>query len=62
LRIRAPLKIFGSIHGKYRDLLKIFDSYGIPTEDDIERFDYLFLGNLVGILFYRKLGFDNYNF
>lgn len=49
VRLRAPVKIFGDIHGQYIDLMRFFDLYGAPLEDggDIESFDYLFLGDYV---------------
>eukprot|EP01017_Pseudomicrothorax_dubius_P035538 TRINITY_DN4993_c0_g1_i5.p1 TRINITY_DN4993_c0_g1~~TRINITY_DN4993_c0_g1_i5.p1 ORF type:complete len:736 (-),score=189.58 TRINITY_DN4993_c0_g1_i5:188-2395(-) len=51
LRIRAPIKIFGDIHGQYSDLMRFFDLWGSPCdgqhEGDIEAFDYLFLGDFV---------------
>ena len=51
LKLRVPLKIFGSLHGRYNELLRFFDNYGSPNEaeekGDIENFDYLFLGNYV---------------
>lgn len=48
LRIKIPIKIFGSLHGQYADLMRLFDSWGAPSDDgDIEGFDYLFLGNYV---------------
>jgi len=48
LRIKIPLKIFGSLHGQYTDLMRLFDNWGAPSDDgDIEGFDYLFLGNYV---------------
>ncbi|OMJ71427.1 hypothetical protein SteCoe_30361 [Stentor coeruleus] len=52
LRLRAPIKIFGDIHGQYADLMRFFDLYGSPSEEkksggDLEGFDYLFLGDFV---------------
>ena len=51
IRMRAPVKIFGSLNGQYVDLLRTFESYGEPSErlgdGDIESFDYLFLGDYV---------------
>jgi diadenosine tetraphosphatase ApaH/serine/threonine PP2A family protein phosphatase len=52
LRLRAPIKIFGDIHGQYADLMRFFDLYGSPNENkkeggDLEGFDYLFLGDFV---------------
>eukprot|EP00357_Protocruzia_adherens_P011297 CAMPEP_0115014480 /NCGR_PEP_ID=MMETSP0216-20121206/26107_1 /TAXON_ID=223996 /ORGANISM="Protocruzia adherens, Strain Boccale" /LENGTH=783 /DNA_ID=CAMNT_0002384235 /DNA_START=200 /DNA_END=2551 /DNA_ORIENTATION=- len=51
LRLRAPVKIFGDIHGQYVDLMRFFGLWKSPTEDplegDIESFDYLFLGDYV---------------
>ncbi len=42
------MKIFGSIHGRFHDLLRFFENFGVPSEEvgigDIEKFDYLFLG------------------
>ena len=49
--MRAPAKIFGKIHGRIADLARIFEEYGTPNENtsngDIEKFDYVFLGNYV---------------
>ncbi len=52
--MRAGVKIFGSLHGQYLDLIRLFEKYGIPDTDpsyykksDIESLDYLFLGNYV---------------
>jgi len=42
LRLRAPLRIVGDIHGQYEDLLRIFQYNGYPPESD-----YLFLGDYV---------------
>lgn len=51
LRLRPPMKIFGSIHGQFAGLLKFFELFKSPSEvhneGDIEGFDYLFLGNYV---------------
>ena len=59
IKLRAPVKIFGSLHGQYGDLMRMFSQHGMirslgapessnegPT--DIEGLDYLFLGNYVG--------------
>lgn len=53
LKVRAPIKIIGSIHGRFNELLRFFENFGAPSDDlenldgDIEKFDYLFLGNYV---------------
>ena len=50
LRLEAPIKIFGDIHGQYQDLMRFFDLYNAPIEGpggDIEGLDYLFLGDYV---------------
>ena len=50
VRIEAPVKIFGDIHGQYQDLMRFFDLYSAPIEGpggDIEGLDYLFLGDYV---------------
>lgn len=48
LRVDAPIKVFGDIHGQYQDLMRFFDLWGCPSENgDIECFDYLFLGDYV---------------
>ena len=31
LQIRAPVKIFGDLHGQFGDLMRIFDEYGSPS-------------------------------
>ena len=53
LRIRAPIKIFGSLNGQYDDLMRFFSHFGAPCDsemidEDIDSNDYLFLGNYVG--------------
>ena len=54
ITLRPGVKIFGSIHGQFGDLMRFFKAYGIPDNDpafekksDIEALDYLFLGNYV---------------
>ncbi|CAL5230077.1 g13534 [Coccomyxa viridis] len=48
LRLRAPVKIFGDLHGQFLDLMRLFDEYGAPsTAGDITYIDYLFLGDYV---------------
>ncbi|KAH7295189.1 hypothetical protein KP509_27G036500 [Ceratopteris richardii] len=48
LQLRAPVKIFGDLHGQFGDLMRLFDEYGSPsTAGDISYIDYLFLGDYV---------------
>ncbi|CAL9164613.1 unnamed protein product [Musa hybrid cultivar] len=48
LQIKAPVKIFGDLHGQFGDLMRLFDEYGAPsTAGDISYIDYLFLGDYV---------------
>eukprot|EP00250_Pteridium_aquilinum_P013389 c21313_g1_i2 orf=756-3668(+) len=48
LKLKAPLKIFGDLHGQFGDLMRLFDEYGYPsTAGDITYIDYLFLGDYV---------------
>ena len=54
LYLKPGVKIFGSIHGQFGDLMRFFNTHGIPDSDpnfqkisDIEALDYLFLGNYV---------------
>jgi len=50
LKVRAPIKVYGDIHGQYMDLMRLFARYKAPTEaegGDIETMDYLFLGDFV---------------
>eukprot|EP00268_Persea_americana_P020573 TRINITY_DN2072_c0_g1_i1.p1 TRINITY_DN2072_c0_g1~~TRINITY_DN2072_c0_g1_i1.p1 ORF type:complete len:986 (-),score=211.14 TRINITY_DN2072_c0_g1_i1:773-3730(-) len=48
LQIKAPVKIFGDLHGQFGDLMRLFDEYGSPsTAGDISYIDYLFLGDYV---------------
>merc|ERR1719247_1609524 len=50
LRLRAPIKVYGDIHGQYLDLMRLFARYKAPADDengDIDSMDYLFLGDFV---------------
>ena len=50
LKVSAPVKVFGDIHGQYIDLMNFFDKWGCPSESisgDIMSNDYLFLGDYV---------------
>eukprot|EP00923_Selenidium_pygospionis_P055023 GHVN01095953.1.p1 GENE.GHVN01095953.1~~GHVN01095953.1.p1 ORF type:complete len:840 (+),score=106.76 GHVN01095953.1:827-3346(+) len=63
LSLRAPIKVYGDIHGQFSDLMRLFRSYKSPIDDDfreradlpndfatdgdIDSTDYLFLGDYV---------------
>ena len=50
LKVSAPVKVFGDIHGQYIDLMNFFNKWGSPSEGpngDIMANDYLFLGDYV---------------
>lgn len=53
IKFKPPAKIFGSIFGQQKDLLKLFEKFGVPDKDpgfgqsDIEAVGYVFLGNYV---------------
>ncbi|KAI4340518.1 hypothetical protein MLD38_025346 [Melastoma candidum] len=48
LRLKAPIKIFGDLHGQFGDLMRLFDEYGAPSRaGDVAYIDYLFLGDYV---------------
>ena len=50
LKVSAPVKVFGDIHGQYIDLMNFFNKWGSPNEGpngDIMTNDYLFLGDFV---------------
>ncbi|KAH0659565.1 hypothetical protein KY289_028313 [Solanum tuberosum] len=48
IQLKAPIKIFGDLHGQFGDLMRLFDEYGSPsTAGDISYIDYLFLGDYV---------------
>ena len=62
LHIRPGVKIFGSLNGQFKQLLHLFNQFGIPSKfhkrtknTDIEAVGYLFLGN------YIDLGPDSIN-
>jgi len=49
IKIRSPAKIFGNLYGQYNDLMRFFESYGHPSDDntmgDIHLLQYIFLGD-----------------
>lgn len=46
--IEGPVKVFGDIHGQFRDLLLLFREYGFPSKrGDIETVKYVFNGDWV---------------
>jgi len=50
LELRAPVKVFGDIHGQLRDLLVFFNEFGRPSVGrggDIEIVSYIFNGDFV---------------
>ncbi|KAI3783127.1 hypothetical protein L2E82_13190 [Cichorium intybus] len=48
LQLKAPIKVFGDLHGQFCDLMRLFDEYGFPSSGgDITYIDYLFLGDYV---------------
>ncbi|XP_022931245.1 serine/threonine-protein phosphatase BSL1-like [Cucurbita moschata] len=48
LQLKAPVKVFGDLHGQFGDLMRLFDEYGFPSPaGDITYIDYLFLGDYV---------------
>ena len=51
VKIRAPVKIFGDLHGQVQELNRFFDSFGAPCDEppdgDIEYCNYIFLGDYV---------------
>ncbi len=51
VRVKSPAKVFGNIFGQYNDLMRFFESFGHPTDDntmgDVHLFQYIFLGDYV---------------
>lgn len=49
VRVRAPAKVFGDIHGQFRDLLLLFGLFGKPFHcgGDIQTTSYVFNGDFV---------------
>jgi protein phosphatase len=49
IKVRSPCKVFGNIHGVYDDLMRYFESFGNPSDDnqmgDINVMQYIFLGD-----------------
>ncbi len=49
IKIRSPCKIFGNLYGLYDDLMRYFESFGNPSDDnqmgDINVMQYIFLGD-----------------
>ena len=45
MKLRVPVKIFGSIFGRFNEMIRYFESFGFPHDEDetgdIENFDYL---------------------
>jgi len=49
VRVPAPAKVFGDLHGQFRDLLLLLDAYGFPSHrgGDVESVAYIFNGDWV---------------
>ena len=49
VNVRAPVKIFGDLHGQFADLLEFFRRYGAPSHrhGDVNVCNYVFNGDLV---------------
>ena len=50
IKLRSPCKIFGNLNGQYNDLMRFFESFGNPSDEnqmgDIYIMQYIFLGDL----------------
>lgn len=49
VQVQGPARLFGDIHGQLRELLRIFQSYGIPHHrlGDVHLVNYVFIGDFV---------------
>jgi hypothetical protein len=49
VRLEAPIKVFGDIHGQIADLLTFFTKFGYPShiKGDVNCINYLFAGDYV---------------
>ncbi len=50
VRVQAPVKVFGDIHGQLRDLLALFNAFGFPSHKgggDVETTNYVWNGDFV---------------
>mmetsp|Transcript_36656 Transcript_36656/g.67199 ORF Transcript_36656/g.67199 Transcript_36656/m.67199 type:complete len:676 (-) Transcript_36656:79-2106(-) len=49
VRVTAPCKLFGDVHGQFRDLIVLFGEFGFPTHcgGDIQDMKYVFNGDFV---------------
>ena len=56
IKIRSPCKIFGNIYGDYNGLMRFFESFGNPSDDnqngDINVMQYVFLGDFCDRCYY----------
>ena len=56
IKIRSPCKIFGNIYGDYNGLMRFFESFGNPSDDnqngDINVMQYIFLGDFCDRCYY----------
>ncbi len=74
IKIRSPCKIFGNLNGDYNDLMRYFESFGNPSDDnlmgDINVMQYIFLGDfcdrgfysleIIFLLFALKIKYPNF--
>ncbi|EOD36782.1 Serine/threonine-phosphatase, partial [Emiliania huxleyi CCMP1516] len=49
VRVPAPCKVFGDVHGQLRSLLLLFASFGFPSHlaGDVQGVSYIFNGDFV---------------
>ena len=74
VKIRSPCKVIGNIYGAYNDLMRYFESFGNPSDDnqmgDINVMQYVFLGDfcdrgynsleIILLLFALKIKYPNF--